>query len=201
MTSIPCDVVILPSDELAQRIIALSKKLQTHNSLFTLDGQNFYPHSTLYMTQLKLESLDEISALLADIAANLPPFDLTATNYAQAKGYLDLEYRHTKTLDQLQMAVIEAVNPLRDGIREKDQTKMLEAVGFARDNFEKYGYQYVGKLFRPHSTITRFENDKVIDTKALPDHSQFSGQFVKLGLFEMGDNGTCVRELVAFKLM
>jgi hypothetical protein len=50
MTSIPCDIVILPSDELAQKLIATSRELRTQNALFTLDGIEFYPRIPVYDT-------------------------------------------------------------------------------------------------------------------------------------------------------
>lgn len=39
-----------------------------------------------------------------------------------------------------------------------------------------------------------------ISTDPLPDPTQFSGYFVRLGLFEMGANGTCVKEIATFAL-
>jgi hypothetical protein len=200
MTSIPCDIVLLPSDELAQRLIALSGQLEADHTLFTLDGQNYFPHASLYMTQLKLEDIDKVKSILTDIAASRSVVDLSATRYYQALGYLDAEYARTDELDRLQMAVIDAVNPIRDGMREKDKPRMLEATGVAKANFEKYGYNYVDELFRPHASITRFADEEGIDAAKLPDVSQFSGQFVGIGVFEMGDNGTCVRELASVML-
>jgi hypothetical protein len=49
-------------------------------------------------------------------------------------------------------------------------------------------------------TFTRFTNGKAIDVSNLPKPDEFSGSFIKLGLFEMGDNGTCVRKIAEFAL-
>jgi uncharacterized protein DUF1045 len=200
MDSIPCDIVILPSAELAQKAIALSQQLRQHGTLFTLKDGAYFPHASLYMTQLKIADLDKVKTILADIAANTPQLDLTATRYDQAEGFIDADYARTETLDRLQMTVVEAINPIRDGMREKDKARMLATTGKARENLEKYGYRGVGGLFRPHITFTRFADGQPIDTGALPKPSEFSDKFIKLGLFEMGDNGTCVRKIAEFEL-
>ncbi|HET8671584.1 MAG TPA: DUF1045 domain-containing protein [Candidatus Saccharimonadales bacterium] len=200
MSSIPCDIVILPSSELAQRAIKMSVTLQSHGALFQLNATGPFPHTSLYMTQLKIADLDKVKAILTDIAASTPLLDLTATRYDQANGFIDVDYARTETLDQLQMTVVEAINPIRDGMREKDKARMLTTTGKARENLEKYGYPGVGELFRPHMTFTRFIDARTIDTSTLPNVSELNGQFVKLGLFEMGENGTCVREIAEFTL-
>lgn len=200
MTSIPCDIVILPSNELAERAIAMSTDLQKHSALVQLSSTGPFPHASLYMTQLKVDDLEKVKGILASIAASTSLLDLTATRYDQAEGYIDADYARAKTLDQLQMTVVEAINPIRDGMREKDKARMLTTTGKIRENLEKYGYRGVGELFRPHMTFTRFADGQAIDTGVLPKPSEFSGQFIKLGLFEMGDNGTCVRKLADFNL-
>jgi len=192
IASLPCDIVILPADDLAHKAISLSEQLAQHGTLFTLKDGARYPHASLYMTQLKVADLEKVKALLAAIAASTPQLDITATRYDQAEGYIDVEYARTEALAHLQMTVVEAINPIRDG--------MYAATGKARESLEKYGYRGVGELFRPHLTLTRFVGGRSIDANTLPEPNEFSGRFVRLGLFEMGDNGTCVRKIAEFEL-
>jgi hypothetical protein len=201
MTSLPIDIVLLPSDDLAQKAVATSKSLQTHGALFELNlATGPFPHASLYMTQLKVEDLDKTKEILAGIASKTSAFSLNATRYFQAECYIDPDYERTDDLANLQMMVVNTINPFRDGMREKDKARLPETTGLVRENLEKYGYRGVGELFRPHMTLARFANNKEIDTSILPDVSEFSGQFVKLGLFEMGDNGTCIRKIAEFEL-
>jgi hypothetical protein len=200
MNSLPYDIVLLPCEALAQKAIALSRRLKQYETLFTLEDGTYYPHASFYMVQLKTGDVDSVKKLLADIAAQSSPFDLVADRYDQALGFIDAEYRRTDVLDQLQTAVINAINPIRDGMREKDKVRMLEAEGLTLENYKQYGYRYVGKLFRPHLSITRFTDERSIDITDLPRPSELSGMFDRLGLFEMGDNGTCVRKIAEFTL-
>lgn len=200
MSSIPCDVVILPSDELAAKAIAASKNLESFGTHFTLQIGKYYPHASVYMLQLKTEDLAKVKELLSDIAAKTDRLSLAASRYYQTKNYFDAEYQKTERLAGLQSAVVEALNPIRDGMRENDKTRMPEATGLALENFKKYGWNSIGELYRPHLTLTRFNNEQQNPERNLPDIGEFSGQFPKLGLFEMGDNGSAVRKIAVWNL-
>ncbi|HEY5667847.1 MAG TPA: DUF1045 domain-containing protein [Candidatus Saccharimonadales bacterium] len=198
--SLPCDIVLLPASDLAQKALAISRELQQYGGLFSLNDNGPFPHASLYMTQLNEADLDKVKALLADIAAKTPVQHLIATGYYQEERYIDPNYDRTPDLARLQMTVIDAVNPIREGLRSKDQARLATTTGIAHDNLEKYGYRGVGELFRPHITLTRFADEITLDVSLLPPASTFSGDFVALGLFEMGDNGTCIREIARFEL-
>lgn len=201
MVSIPCNVVILPSEELASKSFATSKLLEQFEGFFTLDDDKFFAHSSLYMLQLKTEDLERVETILQSIADHTSAFNLKATKYGQAERYIDVEYEKSSELVKLQEEVLTALDPIRDGMREKDRARMLESNGVARENLERYGYRGIGELFRPHISLTRFKDDAEINPlEVLPGIAQFNGDFNKLGLFEMGDNGTCIRKIAEFKL-
>ena len=201
MNSIPCDVVIRPNPLLADMAIATSQKFQQFDSLFTLEEGKRYPHASLYMLQLKIEDIATVEQLLAEIAAQFSPLQLEAHRYDHTTGFIDVEYAATPELVELQNKVIAALNPIRDGLREKDKPRMEAATGLKRENFEKYGYPYVGELFRPHMTLSRLKADNPDALNILGKPSEFNGAFMKLGLFEMGDNGTCIRKINEFSLL
>lgn len=200
MSSLPCDVVILPNDELANKAISASQKLAPLGGLFTLEICKYFPHASLFMLQLKKGDLETVKSLLAEIASKTSVLNLKASKYEQKEAYLDVEYARNEQTDSLQQQVVAALNPIRDGMREKDKARMLEATGLALENFQSYGYKYVGELFRPHITFTRFSEIQPEAESLLPELSTFDGSFTKLGLFEMGDNGTCVRKIAEFDI-
>jgi len=81
MSSIPCNIVALPADDIAEKAIQLSADLAQHGAYFTLEEGSFYPHISLYMTQLKIADIDEAIALLADIASSTPNLELAVNGY------------------------------------------------------------------------------------------------------------------------
>lgn len=205
MSSLPCDIVLLPSSELATRAIQASKATKQYESFFTLEDGKYYPHMSLYMFQLNETDIAKVEEVLTRIARDTKPVSAKATTYSLGTGfgvgYVDPEYEVTEELSRLQNKVVEAVNPIRAGMRESDIKKMQDAEGIKLDNLKKYGYPAIGELFRPHITLTRLKehNPKVLEL--LPqDVTTFSGVFDRLGLFEMGDNGTCIRKIAEFPL-
>lgn len=197
----PCDLVLLPSSNLAAKAISTSRDLQSFGALFELDGVSGpFPHISLYMTQLNDEHMDEAKKRLADIAKQTSPLYLNCTRYSlNDEHYTDAEYGRLPAIVELQMVVVNAINPIRDGMREKDKARMLAATSKVRESLEKYGYRSVGELYRPHMTFTRFQSYQPEALKVLPDRTAFDGEFVSLGLFEMGDNGTCKRLIAEFQ--
>lgn len=200
MDSIPCDVVLLPSDELAENAIKASVLLEPYGSLFTLELGKYFPHASLFMLQLRQADIAQVQELLGDIAKEFQSLQLKAERFYQAQCYVDVEYGKNEQLIQMQQSVVNTLNPIRDGMREKDKARMAEATGLALANFQKYGYKYVGELFRPHITFTRFNEEQPDAEKVLPLITSFDGSFTKIGFFEMGDNGTCVRKIADFNL-
>lgn len=201
MSSIPCDVVILPSPLLADIAISASQRLAQFDNLFVLEDGKYYPHASLYMLQLKTEDLDKARTLLSNIARATTPLQLTANRYDHTEGFIDAEYQTTSELAGLQNDVIKVLNSIRDGMREKDRARMQEANGLALENYQHYGYKHVGELFRPHMTLSRLSSNNDTALQVLGDIRAFDGIFLKLGLFEMGDNGTCIRKLGKWQLL
>ena len=191
---------MIPDTDTTNSAISLSNQLGKSETYFTLKDGEYYPHVSLYMVQLDMDKINEIKELLLDVAANTSKITLTPKEYHQDWGYVDVEYGREAKSDALQMNVVRALNPIRDGLRQKDIDRLPEATGIERENILTYGYRSVGEKFAPHITITRFADRKDIDLTALPDLSMFKATFSKIGIFEMGENGTCVRKIAEFSL-
>lgn len=166
----------------------------------TLNNTDCYAHTSLYMLQLDEDILPKIYEILAGIARSFEPIQLEAYRYDSGRGYIDAEYRRNKQIDDLQEQILEALNPLRAGMREKDKAYMEYATGDVLKNLQKYGYENVGKLFRPHLTLTRLKEDNESALEVLEEVESFSGLFPRLGIFEMGDHGTSIRKIATFDL-
>ena len=201
MNSIPCDIVMIPDTAVTKRFVSLSEQLGENQTYFTLKEGEYYPHASLYMVQLDMSKIDEIKGQLSNVATNNPKVTLTPKEYHQEWGYIGVEYNREPIVNQLQMDVVHALNPIRDGLRQKDIDRLPEAVGLERENILTYGYRSVGEKFAPHITITRFIDREDIDLTKLPDLSTMSATFSKIGIFEMGENGTCVRKIAEFSLI
>jgi len=189
---------MIPDEATTNNAIALSEQLAENKTYFTLKDGEYYPHASLYMAQLNMDQIDEIKEHLSIVAANTAKITLTPKEFHQDWGYVDIEYERELQSDTLQMDVVHATNPIRDGLRQKDIDRLPDAKGLERENILNYGYRSVGEKFAPHITITRFADRKDIDLTTLPDVSTFKATFTKIGVFEMGENGTCIKKIAEF---
>lgn len=194
----------MPSNKLAQNAIAVSGSLKSLDPIFTLEIGRYYPHLSLYMFELKVESIPKIEEILQKLAQNTNKVNVSATKFYLDEvanlGYIDAEYDVTNDMKNLQDQVVASVNPLRAGLRERDKAKIADAEGLVLKNLQDYGYVAVGKLFRPHVTLTRFKKHTPEVLDMLPSINTFEGSFLKIGLFEMGNNGTCIRQIATYDL-
>ena len=197
----PYDVVLVPESSLARKAIELSGELKAKGVYFTLDGKTFFPHISFYMLQLNKAGLDKAIELLSDMVSDMTTVRVIADKYHYEANYVDVEYVKTKELELLQAKIIEKLNPIRDGLREKDKERLASAVGETKFNLENYGYRSIGGIFYPHLTFARFTSSQEDVLRSLPLKDRFSGIFDKLGVYEMGDNGTCVREVKTWNLI
>jgi len=203
--TIPCDIVLLPDDALSATALQCSQLLAGQGALFTLDNEHFYAHASLYQFQMGIANLAKCTDVLKKLAEAYSAQELTQAGYyyqdsGGGKGYFDIALSRNPDVDHLQQAVLDAINPLRAGMRDSDKAKMAEATGAKLENLQKYGYPSAGESFRPHITLTRFPLETEPDTSPLPLPAVFVGKFTKIGLFEMGSNGTCIRKIAAFDL-
>lgn len=196
MNSKPLTIVIYPPSDISERAIVVSKKLKNEHSLFVLDGKKYWPHITLYMTEFPLKNVAEIKKLLKQFSIKTKPFNIHALGYRQNNdGYVDVEYKKSKVLSELQTKIITLLNPLREGLmREKDKARISNISKSEQKDLENYGYRSIGVKYVPHLTLTRFSK---IDQLVLPNNNEtdFSFQVRKIGLFYVGDHGSC-RELI-----
>ena len=197
----PFNVAIYPPAEISKRVIAISKKLKNKNGLFVLDGKNYFPHITLYMTEFPLKNMVKIKKLLKQFAVKTKPFEISSSKYRQnTDGYIDVDYKKSKNINEFQKKIIKLLNPLREGqMREKDKARISEMTKAEQKNLKLYGYRSVGDKFFPHLTFSKLEK---FDKSALLniDKSNFSFKVNKIGFFYLGDYGTCHKLIEIFDL-
>jgi len=197
----PFNIVICPPVKISKRAIAVSKKLKNRNALFVLDGKNYFPHITLYMTEFPLKNVVKVRKLLKQFAVKTKPFEISSSKYRQnTDGYIDVDYKKSKNINELQKKIIKLLNPLREGqMGQKDKARISEMTKAEQKNLKLYGYRSVGAKFFPHLTFSKLEK---FDKSALSgvDKSNFSFRVDKIGFFYLGDYGTCRKLIEIFDL-
>ena len=201
MQSKSFNIVIYPPREISQKAIAVSKKLKQKGGLFVLDGKNYFPHITIYMTEFPVKNVSKIRKALRDFAAKTKPFRATSLKYREsADGYIDVDYKKSKEIKNLQKKILALLNPLRENLlRPKDAARMSELSKAQQRSIKRYGYRSVGAEFFPHITFTKLEKfDKSALSKV--EKSNFSFDVDKIGFFYLGEYGTCCKLIEIFDL-
>jgi 2'-5' RNA ligase len=161
------------------------------------------------MANFTPEQLEQVKDALAEVAKKTHALPLKADHYGHnlEQGMFEIFYDKTPEITRLQEDVIAACNPLRTGLRYKDPVGRVltnyfaQSTGEIHDNIRKFGYDEVGSFFKPHITFTRFkQRDHQTDLSALPDPEKLSDTYSLLGLFEMGENGTCTKRIEIYDL-
>ncbi len=195
------NIVIYPPAEVSKRAIIVSKELKKKNSLYVLDDKNYFPHITLYMAAFPLKNIRKVKELLKQFAPKIKSFKITSSKYRQnIDGYIDVVYKKSKNINELQKKIINLLNPLREGqMIENDEVQISEMTKAEQNNLKFYGFRRIGGHFFPHLTFSKLEK---FDKSALSyiDKLNFSFKVNKIGFFYLGDYGTCRKLIEIFDL-
>ncbi len=198
--SISCNIAIYPPAAIRLRAIRFSLKLKAQKGLFVLDDKKFFPHITLYMTEFPKKNLAAVKVAVQDIARSTKPFPLSATEYHQQRGFIDVRFRKTRALADLHARLIQELNPLREGLlRPRDAARFSQFPKWAQRNLRRYGYDYVFDRFPPHLTFSKLGEPQARIT-VLPSKSDFTFRPSEMALFRSAEHGTCRQMLARFSL-
>lgn len=194
------DVVLVPPKHIAAKAIEVSRQLESLGTKFTLQDGVLFPHLSLYIVQLDDSNLDKVQTILQKIAQKTAAIEMNPKGYSCIMDFLFLEYETNAKVRKLHEAVVGEIAPLRDGMPPKDRARLATLPDKQKKSLEQFGWRFAGDLYQAHISITKFNYKQNINSLKLPDTASFAGQFDILGLFEVGENGTCTRQVAEFKL-
>lgn len=195
------NIAIIPPEGIAKQAMMMSEHISTEGTYFVLDGTSLYPHISLYHVVLDDEHLSEIVQAVTDAVSSIQSFPLKSGPYrAVADEWIDVSYEREEGIMVLHEVVIGAVASRRAG-KELEMNRAdwetLDVV--ARQNLERCGWTDAFEHYAPHLTFARLRSQDASILTRLPimDYS-FSVQAI--GLYELGDHGTCTKLLHTFSL-
>ncbi len=195
------DIVVIPPPEIARQAIQLSQLLQPLGTFFVLDGIALHPHLSLYHIPLEAEVLPAVIVALEKLAAVTEPFVLMQDTYYPDQGvWIGVRYVADKSVLDLHSNVIDVTKQYRvieDDIRYK--ARWSEMNPKERTNLKECGWAHAYTLYSPHLTFTRLRQPYTDVLAHLPQR-EFSFLADHIGLYELGDHGTCVRLVADFWL-
>ncbi len=195
------DIVILPPQEIAAQAIALSQTLSSRGSYFVLDGVTLYPHISLYHVPFTDSALTTVLEALRDIAALTAPFVLRQETYYPDQGvWVGVRYVADKAILDLHTSVIAATREYREveeNVRYKEH--WVEIPAQELKNIEYCGWAHSLTFYSPHLTFTRLLRPTADVLAHLPQ-PELSFRADHIGVYEVGDHGTCTHFVADFRL-
>jgi 2'-5' RNA ligase len=171
-------------------------------TFFELDDTLHIPHLTLLHIALEESVLPQVALMLESIAENFEPFLLRQDKYRLVDTrWLDMSYQIDEPLMKLHQAILAIIAPLRVRTEEGEQTEDWSDLSPERqENLELYGSSEVGRLYRPHLTLTRFRESREESLLEELPTPEFSFIASSLDIYELGEHGTCKNIVATCKL-
>ncbi len=199
MTYQKYNVALIPSEVVGIHAIEMSQMFEGNGGMFTLDSAHTYPHVSLYHVPLDPEKEEEVIQVLRETLAGIQPMPLKQSEYrSTSRGFVNVGYEKNESLMNLHRAVLQSLEPFwarEIGEEEKNEERSPEQ----QASMSRYGWHAADTLFDPHLTFSRLEEpnpERVTDMKS----QNFSFVSDLVGLFELGEHGTCTRCLAIFEL-
>jgi hypothetical protein len=193
------DVVILPPPPIRDYAIQLSKRLRKYGGKFVLGKRRYIPHLSLYHIPVTPRNFPLFSAEVERIVgtfrgAELPlqkielPLLITERPPWLRKLHLDV-VKHTNRFFDWDYGAQESLRAIRFAGKRRVQ---------AERHLERYGSPLIGSLFRPHITLTSFEDKSVIDDIPPLTFVPASFRVDAIHICELGPSHSCQRIVARF---
>lgn len=125
---------------------------------FTGSPARYGFHATLRAPFRLAPGVDEaeLVACCARLADRLPPVELAGLRLGSVEGFLALICDPSPELEGFAQQVIEATDPLRAPLSERERLRRLDTPLSTRqvELLDRHGYPYVAEQFRFHMTLT-----------------------------------------------
>lgn len=216
MNHAPEDTVILnlhvvPDRHVGEIARAISEDLPRENQLFYLDKGKF-PHMTVYMARFPKANIPAVAAKIRELLASHQPISFVQDIenkdggfFATGGNYVEVSYKLTNDVRTLQQEIAKAVAELcwhkqanQEPIEESYYAPYTDE---QKRNVRETGYDLFGQLFRPHITLSRYEDAASIpplDNLHLGEPLNFD--CTEMALYIADENGAVFEEVERFTL-
>jgi len=198
------NVAIIPSAQVTTAAIELSRAASMLGGLFELDERSHRPHLTIYMARFARSQVDTIHSILTSFIPSTETQLLRHAGYHLTPlGYYEISYERTPQLIALHQNMTRELYGLRFSPGNPVVEDYFgEYTGATKFNAERWGYDLVGELYRPHITLTRFAAGmRTGQSTSLPRWPiDLSFPFEAVGLFRADRMGSVGEVISVFEL-
>lgn len=196
------NICIIPDDAVSKECARISQSLKDESTMFIL-GNNLFAHATVYMARFDNLETGNVISELEKILSSTKPFKLQNTGYFLTAGrYVEVSYQKSEDLMKLHESIINAVaqfrinpgNPYEEGYFAPYNQQQ-------KQNAQDTGYDLAYDLYRPHITLTRYNEGEV--PTHIPDLPEIDLGFTlgKICVYKADDNGAIYELIKEFQIV
>lgn len=198
--SVIINVCVIPSDEVGKQCIEISQSLKSEGTIFMLDGKNKFAHMTVYMARFSNNQVSNVLKSVERALKGANSFACEHTGYFMTTGkYLEVSYRKSKSFMDLHELLINSLKNYRinpgNPFKEDYFTPYTEE---QQKNAKETGYDLAYNLYRPHITLTRYQEGHALEFFPAFPSVKLSFRLNKICVYKADDNGAVYEQLKEF---
>lgn len=197
------NVCVVPDASVGDRCVELSQALKSDGTMFVLDGKSKFAHMTVFMARFANSEIPNVLGATKKALSSIESFLCEHTGYFMTAGrYIEASYRRSEAFMVLHEALIanlkdyriNSENPFKEGY-------FTPYTAEQRKNAKETGYDLAHSLYRPHITLTRYEEGKMPETFPAFASAKLSFQLSRVCVYKADDNGAVYEQLEEFTIM
>jgi len=198
--SVIINICIIPPDEVGKQCIDISQPLKSDSAMFVLDGKSKFAHMTIYMARFANDQVPYVIEATEKSLKGVSSFLCEHTGYFLTSGrYMEVSYRKSKSFIELHEILINRLKDYRinpgNPFEEGYFTPYTEE---QQKNAKETGYDLAYNLYRPHITLTRYQEEKIPETFPKFSPTKLSFQLSKVCVYKADNNGAVYELLREF---
>lgn len=194
------NVCVIPSDAVGAECIKLSQELKSDDTMFVLDGKSKFAHMTVFMARFENGKISSVVEAVSTALKSLKGFVCKHTGYFITQGrYLEASYQKSEGFMALHELLVATLSPLR--INPGDPFEEGYFTPYTADqqkNAKETGYDLAHALYRPHVTLTRYFDGKVLEVFPGFAPAKLSFDLGKICVYKADDNGAVYEKIAEF---
>jgi hypothetical protein len=195
------DIVILPPPAIQNHAIGLSKRLEEYGGKFVLGRRRFIPHISLYHVPVRAQNFDSFSRAVREVAARCLGGSLRLTS-------VDMPVLMTNKpawLTRLHRQMVANTCLFLDRDYDVEQTWHTNYLPAhlrapARRYLRQFGSPLIHEVFRPHITLTSFEDRSIAPRIPPLNFEPRTFHVATVSICELGPSHTCQRTVATYRL-
>jgi hypothetical protein len=188
------DIVILPPPPIRDYAIDLSARLKKYGGRFVLGKRRYIPHISLYHIPVRPENFPAFREEVETITERFNGGELKLRSIELPLLMTD----KPKWIQQLHLDIVKKTSKYFDWDYGAETSWNMDLLPAnlrvrAKGYLEKYGTPMIGAVFRPHITLTSFEDRSIVDEIPALPFKPMSFQVDTIYICELGHSHSCQR--------